>query len=572
MVNRVELADGRTVLDGVILPSVDNICGSRLARWEGQDVDLCRLMFAEGCWNFFPGACKIQSEGSQVDYLDITPAQQTVVDAYESNRWVLVNKYRQAKISTITLMLLLRDCMLLQGLQGILIGNKSATSEELFRRITFAYRAMAEDPEWKGIVAPLDPKRKALATALFFEHGGSIQLMSAEAASTGVGYSTDRLVFTEVGEVDDLEEVNTHLLPGIWKRPNARVWAESTSGKLGSEHHRLWLESLDGKTRFKAVFLEWWRDDSCWIPPGDGFSPTTEELEYLSRHEGMDFGHLAYRREAISTAYANNAARFASKHPSHDRDGWMGGDSPTFPTQRLLEYRARSKDDPEPDVTSGVGVYAAPVPGRQYVVLVDPGRFGESGDVSAITVMELWDSVEVACWEGREEPPDVADRVEAASTYFNNALIVVEENVDGVITALVDRGLGDRLFWSKRRRPGWNASSLSIQRGETRLIEMLNHEDIILHSRATIDQLIAYTPDARKRRARKSSSETRHFDRARTLVMYADIRIDLPVRRPKPVPSKAEVTERPPGVTLITFHDMLTERQVRRNPLFRTSR
>jgi hypothetical protein len=36
----------------------------------------------------------------------------------------MVNKFRQAKITTISVMLLLRDCMYLSGVKGLLIAER----------------------------------------------------------------------------------------------------------------------------------------------------------------------------------------------------------------------------------------------------------------------------------------------------------------------------------------------------------------------------------------------------------------------------------------------------------------
>lgn len=540
MADVITLPDGRDIT----LPDPDAIYGyAKLTRWPGQDLDLCRLAFAEGMDDFFPQACKIMNEQEgRPTFLDITPAQHLTLKKYREHKYVIVNKYRQAKISTITLMKLLQDCMLLEGHNGIIVGNKSETAEEIFRRVTYAYDQMAADPELAGMVAPKDPARKAVATAIFFKHGGSIQLMSAGAISVGSGFSVDRLAFTEVGEVEDLESVNKNLFPAMWKRPHARIWLESTPGKLSTEHERLWLESVDGKTRFHALFLEWWRDDTCWKDPST-FDPTPDDLVYMERHPGMELGHLAYRREAIASIYSGSSGLFSSKHPSHARDGWLGGATPTFATDPLLLMRGQSLEDPEPDIKSGVGVFKVPQAGRKYCVVCDPNRFGEEGDVSAIVVMDMHSHEEVAVWEDREDPIDVAERCAFASDYYNKALIIMEANAEGAVTSLVDNGYGDRLYWMKRKSPGWWASTLSIQRGEARLSEMIQTDDIVIRSKKTVDQIISYSPKSRKRRTRGQDGNTKHYDRARCLVMYADVRALIYVPPPAKVVAENDLTE-----------------------------
>lgn len=529
-VETVTLQNGETY----VLPNPDKILGyARLARWDGQDLDMCRLMF--GKFDLFPGLCKIQTEDSRVEFLNITPTQRIVLEAYEEDRWVIVSKYRQAKITTISLMRLLRDCMYLEGHNGVITAETADTAKDVLRRLVYAYENLPP-----SLRAPLDPARKGRAEALYFAHGGSIQIMSAQALSPGVGRSIDRLLFTEIGEVPDLANTNKNLFPTINKRKNARVWAESTPGAAGSEHEHLWRNALKGESRFhKAVWLAWWRDDTCWMDP-TGFVPTDDELTYMERHEGMDLGNLRFRRMALNTEFSGDPILFTTKYPSHETDGWLGGGNPIIPTHLLLPLRDLAEADPALDHKVEACVFLPPTSGRQYIIAADPAGYGESGDESALLVFDAWENREVACWSGREMPNEFADRLVAVSDAYNKALIVVESNAEAVVSALYDRGFGNRMYWSRRRRPGWWASTLSIKRGESRLVEMLQGDEIVLNSRETIDQLLRYAPDNRSKRTRKTENSSSHFDRARAAVIYADVRCEVPVRKPRIVDNTKE--------------------------------
>lgn len=528
-----------------VLPNPDKIMGyARLARWEGQDVNLCRLMFAK--YDLFPSLCKIQTEDSRVEFMNITPTQRKVLQAYEENKWVIVSKYRQAKITTISLMRLLRDCMYLEGHNGVITAETNDTAKDVLRRLVHAYEALPP-----SLRAPLDPARKGRAEALYFAHNGSIQIMSAQALSPGVGRSIDRLLFTEVGEVPDLASTNKQLFPTINKRKNARVWAESTPGAAGSDHEHLWRNALRGESRFhKTVWLAWWEDETCWMDP-DGFTPTDEELDYLNEHTGMDLGNLYFRRMALNTEFAGDPILFTTKYPSHELDGWLGGGNPIVPTKLLLPIREAAVDDPPLDRDLGARVFEPPVFGRQYIVSADPAGFGESGDESCLIVFDAHDNREVAVWAGREMPNEFADRLLAVSDHYNKALIAVESNAEAVVSALYDRGYGSRLYWSRRRHPGWYASTLSVKRAEARLVEMLQAEEITLRSRETVDQLLRYSPENRSKRTRKTENSASHFDRARAAVIYADVRCEVPVRAPKHADNTEQMRrELPAGVIL----------------------
>ena len=113
--------------------------------------------------------CQIIREDESLGYLNPTSTQHKLIDTTHQNRWVLVNKFRQAKITTVSVMLLLRDCMFLEGVKGLLIAERQDTAEDIFERILFAYNRMPDD-----VRMPLAKGRKAGTTQIHFAHGGGI--------------------------------------------------------------------------------------------------------------------------------------------------------------------------------------------------------------------------------------------------------------------------------------------------------------------------------------------------------------------------------------------------------------
>ncbi|NDC00498.1 MAG: hypothetical protein EBZ83_03660, partial [Verrucomicrobia bacterium] len=70
----------------------------------------------------FVSMCQIVREDESIGYLEPTNIQMKFLQACADHRWVLCDKFRQAKITTPSVMLLLRDCMYLQGVKGVLIA------------------------------------------------------------------------------------------------------------------------------------------------------------------------------------------------------------------------------------------------------------------------------------------------------------------------------------------------------------------------------------------------------------------------------------------------------------------
>ena len=57
----------------------------------------------------FVSMCQIVREDESTGYMEPTHTQKKLLKAYAENNWLMVNKFRQAKITTISVMLLLRD-------------------------------------------------------------------------------------------------------------------------------------------------------------------------------------------------------------------------------------------------------------------------------------------------------------------------------------------------------------------------------------------------------------------------------------------------------------------------------
>jgi len=462
----------------------------------------------------FVSMCKIVREDETTGYLNPTQAQIRTIRAIEANRWTFVTKYRQAKITTITLMhLLLRDCMYLQGIAGMLIADTNATAEMAFRRLRFAYENLPEP-----VKMPLAAGSKGSKKELEFIHGGNIIIKSLEGRAPAVGHSIDRLHITELGEAIHQQKAIINLFPGINKRPNAKLVVESTPGRAGSYHERMWHEALRREGQFFPLFLEWWKDETCRVSVPSNFLPTEEELEYMGQRRGMTMENLCFMRTRLRSEFVGDTRLFSAKYPCDPYDGWIGSQRPMMPEDILRTLLDTALEDPT-EGSYGCGEFEAPIEGQQYEVYADPTGFGSVGDPAALTVFHKNDLREVAVWSGRESPDRFAVRIQLVCKRYNNARAVVESNHAGCITAL--RELNVKITYSKRQ-PGWYATHKRIAQSEFALVRLLREEDLIIRSRSGLQQLLRYDGDF-SRRERGDDDAGHHFDRARTYIMAADM-------------------------------------------------
>lgn len=486
--------------------------GAKFAKAPGLHEGKVKALFSTS--DAFVSMCQIVREDETIGFMTPTYTQRKLLDAYHNNNWVIVNKFRQAKITTISVMLLLRDCMYLEGVKGLLIAERQDTAEDIFERILFAYQRLPDD-----VRMPLAPGKKAGATQMQFVHGGGIKVLTAGGRSPAIGRSIDRLVITEFGEAQWQKKAAINIFPTVNKRVNAKVVLESTPGRAGSHHEQMWRSAMEGTSRFHPLFLEWWEDDSC-ITLDKSFSPTSAERDYQVKHPGMSLRNLAFRRQALGTEFVGDTRLFSCKYPSDPYDGWLGATDPVIPADVLKKYLAESQADP-PIGKFGCHEIDPPKAGHQYVITADPAGFGGKGDKSALTVFDAVNQQEVAFWEGRESPDRFYHRLLKVQKRYSMGLLAVESNAAACIALLKDNG-AKNLLWTDRNHPGWYATAKRLREAEARLVRMLGEQELHLRSRGMLHQLLNYD-GSRKKRVKGFDGVTHHFDRARTAVMAADV-------------------------------------------------
>lgn len=487
-------------------------------------------------WRVFPPACKILTEDEQVTLLNYTPTQRVVVDAWAANNRIYVCKYRQAKITTVLVLALLGQVMVGAGLQGLVIANAVDTGLVAFGRANYAYANLPQAVQIPLLGGRSDPAKKQI----MFLHRGGIRVLTGRVSRSAIGNSPDRVLLTEYAEYDNVTEFNAHFFPSVNKRPNAKIAIETTPGRFNSAQHKLWLNSLAGNSRFTAVFLPWWLDDSCrpvdpaWNPAS--FRPTLEELRYFERLSSLYkldpafFHHrAAFRRDSILTDFNESPELFDHKYPPGPLQGWVASNSPAIPAdvaERLLAGDSipfgRSLypiPDEEPHRgLSDVALYELPDPdqGTLYLLTCDPAGFGATGDPSGLIVWNAKTGREVAVWLGRTDPNIMADRAMKIQAFFGTrrTMMVIESNKGEMLAALIAMKARN-VFCYKEKSPGLFASAKTNEEANSALVDMLRHGKMTPRNKETITQLSAWDGVARSKRV--SSEETgdkHHFELA----------------------------------------------------------
>lgn len=525
-------------------PSARGVPGLKLREWKGQDkelvIDVMRMP-----WGFFDICEGIDDFDRTIQYSH-KPQQHRGFLLAHKYRWVNYTKYRQAMYSTwIAVGVLLRDVLYFDGMYGLQVANDDPTVEYLFGRMVHAYKVLREKYGY-ALVPPLEKKRPDPSVSeMHVEGGGGAKAITGRGWSPGVGRSAGRVHLSELGEIRPASVQSIlfrNLLPTVSRRPNARVWFETTPGVAGCPAHATWIASLEGKGRFAgkqgtAAFLEWWLDPTCVEMVPEGFERTEEELAYIAKLSGgegvfeelatkdaqgrqvgnaksgsfnppleITDANLQFRRIEMATTFEGSPRAFDSKFPPNPMGGWLGAENPQLPEEVLQPMlRGALADDMIP-LHEEAGVRwmkdGPPDAGACYLITVDPKRPVEGADPAGICVWEVAKEgpvIEVGFWEGWDDPPSLALRIRDLVTWIrDSAEHYVEES--GVWVSTKDGALEaeratrkrlltpDELTRLKVHSPGDDPLA-AVESNTDGVISVLlgdGFEDVILyHSRST---------------------------------------------------------------------------------------
>lgn len=494
----------------------------------------------------FPILANITRMDGSLGPIDPTPTQDILLNVFEESRWTMVDKYRQAKSSIIHDADILRHVAYNAGHMGLLVGDKEATYKEQIRRIAIMYAGLPD------IVKP-PLARPPSSEGLSFLHLGELQGITGGGENPAIGFSPDYSMITEYFLFERFDAFNKAFFPAVDRRPHGVCRVESTPGRYDSEGHKMWLSAVAGKGKFRAVFLAWWHDESCWLPPPPDFEPTSEERQYRKKlamferdaigkpwypyrqpREVSD-GHLFFRRVSLETQFHGDPRLFDSQFPPSPFEGWLTSQAPAIPQDALAEYLTRAKETPFGEEV----FFETREPGCPYVILADGAGFGRTGDPSAMTLVNMWDWSEAGSWEGREDPDVFAGRIMRWQREWN-ADVIVEANKDGVSASLVTRNC-PKLHWSGGH-PGWFASEVSKATAFADLVAMLRKREPTIRSRETLMQMQSW--DGKGARGARVNGRAHHFDRATTWLLFAyAARVLGYSRRPAPPGTSRELGE-----------------------------
>ena len=367
----------------------------------------------------------------------------------------IVLKARQLGLTTWTAARFFLKTITRPGTLTLQVAHTQEAAEEIFRIVHRFYDWLPD--ELRG--GPLATSRANARQIVFPELDSQYRVVTAGDRNAGRGLTVQNLHCSELARwpgdpADILAGLRASLAPG------AEEILESTPQGVGGCFYDEWQKAEETGT--VRHFFPWWLEPRYCLPQRvDAASLTEEERELMAR-EGLDTGQIAFRRAARANLRGLARQEFAEDAASC----FLASGESVF---ELSAVDARLQDAPLPAESRRNGeleIWFPPVPGRSYLVAVDPAGGGSEGDYSAAEVIDMATGLQCAEFAAHLGGAELARVVADLAREYNQAMLVVERNNHGAgVLALAETVCGYQRIYKQGNstlgQAGWLTTSVT---------------------------------------------------------------------------------------------------------------
>ena len=416
--------------------------------------------------------------------------------------WRFILKYRQGGFSRYFLAETLFYSLRNHNQTVLIIAHKKKLPTRFLKDIKDYIKHM---PKWCRPALAIDATTELQFTD---EFGGSrIMIASANTAMEGggleIGETIQRIHISEASDPIFKFAPLVEMFQTVGE--GCEVIVESTAKGIGNWHNKTYWRGKEGRSKFTVRFVPWKVHPEYTADVPMDFRPDEDELELMAEPVGLSPGQVVWRRQKVDKEFNGDVDKFKEQYPLTDVEAFLftGSscfnlpalahflESPDFckdwPTKRGCLTTVDDKPVFKPGKNGNLEIYRIPEEGATYCIAMDVAEGLVDGDFS---VASVWRGVEqVAEWHGHTDPHDFADVSADLGYYYNEALLVPEDNAMGAVT--VTRLFRDlyypNLYYRENRattddkvsnkRVGWHTSGTNKSTMVSELaLHIKNHE------------------------------------------------------------------------------------------------
>jgi len=470
------------------------------AAWRGEDLDRRELERLGGILDQQPASLrgrtvateltfrllKVRTKEGRTAALRANPAQREFERRRGKHNIVL--KARQMGLTTWAAARFFVRTITRPGTLTLEVAHTQEAAEEIFR-IVHRFLDYLPGSLREG---PLKTSRDSVRRIVFPAIDSQYCVVSAGDRNAGRGMTVQNLHCSELARwPGDPAEILAGLRAAL--TPDAESILESTPDGVGGCFHEEWQKAAE--TGMVRHLFPWWMEPRYRAEAVDAASLSEEERELVARH-GLDSKQIGFRRRVRA-----NFRGLARQEYAEDEDSCFrsSGDS-VFELAaieaRLVAMAARVEQRRNGELE----IWLPALPGKHYLVAVDPAGGGSEGDYSAAQVLEIETGLQCAEFAGHIGGLELARLVTELATEYNQAWLVVERNNHGSgVLALAETVCRYGHIYKSAGQPGWLTTSVSRPAMIGRLDAALVEKPECFTSRKLLGECRAFVrlPDGR---------------------------------------------------------------------------
>ena len=330
--------------------------------------------------------------------------QRKVIRDYENNRFNIISKFRQGGLTTVSILWGMWRCMFQLDQQIMLLSKTDRDATDIGQMID---RACENLPSW------LKPKKDGKWNdhlKQFTETGSACKFHSPEAAR---GKAVTFLIVDEAAFIPDMDKHWKAMWPILSTGGSCTL--VSTVNGLGNWYEQTYHDAKENLNKFNVIDLDFWEhpnyNDENWIAEQKAQLGEKGFLQEVMR-EFLGSGETYFPARVITQLTEQTRSNYPSRK--------------LFP--KWVNQTGRISQLEEEHNKGAMWVWKEPVEGHEYIIGVDVAEGqGENNDNSCFQIIDTSTLEQVAeFYSNVVVPHEFAQVLNEVGTYYNNALIVVE--------------------------------------------------------------------------------------------------------------------------------------------------
>lgn len=441
-----------------------------------------------------------------------------VQDAFERKRGQrnIVLKARQMGISTWVSGRLFLKTITRPGTLTVQVAHTQEAAESLFRIV---HRFVECLPTGLRCGA-LRTSKSSVRQIVFPKLDSEYRVESAGDVNAGRGLTITNLHCSEVARWPGDAAETLQGLRAAMPASTGELTLESTPMGAGGCFWREWQEAeLTGMVKH---FFPWWMEPSYTGTAVCETTLTPEECRLIRTH-GLTHAQIGYRRQ-MSADYRGLAKQ---EYAENANDCFLSSGECVFDRDAIDRRAAELRPPIATRMKGQLQIWYPPMPGRRYLVAVDPAGGGTEGDYSAVQVMDVETGMQCAELQCKANGYEFALEVEKLAKEYGEAVIVVERNNhgSGILAYLTGVCRYPRIF-EQDGQQGWLTSTLSRPLMIGALGAALVERPAIFSSERLLRECLTFV---RHRNGKMAAQNGEHDDCLMAMAIAIQARRELPV-------------------------------------------